>query len=251
MKPFITCICPTYKRPECLANVVKCFETQDYPHDRRGLIILDDANQHPQQTGPDGPWYLFNGNREELNTLPKKFNKIMEHAKSTDLFAVWEDDDVYFPHHLELLSRALERGGEFITPHRVFSTYGQDKGNLQVEEGAGRFHGSWAFTPKLIESVGGYPETGLLNFDGQLHQLLRDAGTQEYGVRELDYPSYVYRWGNGVYHGSQAGVDGYDELWAFLGNLPFEPVPVLEPRFDKESKELVKKFIPGFTSELE
>lgn len=243
MKPFITCICPTYKRPEFLANIVKCFEMQDYPSHRCELIILDDALQYPPQVGES--WTLLNGNRAELNTLSKKFDKLVSFVALGDLIAIWEDDDLYFPHHLEMLSRAFERGGQFITPHRIFSTYGQSEGNLQVEFAAGRFHASWAFTPDLLRSVGGYPNTARLDYDQQLNAALRKNGKHEFSVSEYEFPSYVYRWGNNIYHGSQAGEVGYDELWKKLEALPFEIVPVLKPCLDKESKKLLKKFVPG------
>lgn len=49
--PFISCVCPTYKRPHMLRNSLACFLAQDYPKDRCELIILDDAGQYRSQSG--------------------------------------------------------------------------------------------------------------------------------------------------------------------------------------------------------
>ena len=49
--PFVSCLCPTYRRPKLLENSIACFLAQDYPADRRELIVLDDAGELENQTG--------------------------------------------------------------------------------------------------------------------------------------------------------------------------------------------------------
>jgi hypothetical protein len=49
--PFVSCLCPTYRRPQMMANTIPCFITQDDPADRRELIILDDAGELKNEVG--------------------------------------------------------------------------------------------------------------------------------------------------------------------------------------------------------
>src|SRR5690554_3029952 len=105
--PFITCICPTYKRPEMLRNVLACFVNQNYPKDKMQLLILDDGGHFASS-------YVGFPNRNDYElaivrlfattygfrykTLPDKFNKLFWSApKETEVFCVWEDDDIYLP----------------------------------------------------------------------------------------------------------------------------------------------------------
>ncbi len=43
--PYCVALCPTYRRSKLLENSIACFEAQDYPEDRRELIILDDSGE--------------------------------------------------------------------------------------------------------------------------------------------------------------------------------------------------------------
>ncbi|REJ89909.1 MAG: glycosyltransferase [Planctomycetota bacterium] len=233
--PFISCLCPTYKRPALLANAVACFLAQEHPPDRRKLYILDDAGQFEDQTG-DG-WQLVS-TTERYPTLPAKFDALARMATG-DLIAIWEDDDIFLRHHLSSIAAAYASGGRFIVTREVFSNYGRPEGLVRRENAAGRFHSSWAFTRELYAEVGGYPKTSELIFDQQMGARLRQAAGD--AVRHSDDiagPSYVYRWGNGVYHGSAAGGAGYADLWQQLGEVPAEFVGWLVPRFDDETERI-------------
>ena len=49
--PLVSCLCPTYRRPQLLENSIACFLAQNYPADRRELVVLDDAGELQSQTG--------------------------------------------------------------------------------------------------------------------------------------------------------------------------------------------------------
>jgi hypothetical protein len=140
--PFVSCLCPTYRRPELLANAVACFLAQDYPPDRRELVILDDAGQFKSQAG--NGWELLSMPRR-FQSLPEKYNAIAGLAKG-DIFVVWEDDDIYLPQHLSQHVAALSQGN-FSKPSRIFSLY---TGELREENAGGLFHGSIAFTRNIF-----------------------------------------------------------------------------------------------------
>ena len=42
----IAAVCITYLRPRQLGWMIECFLRQDYPPQRRQLVILDDAGQY-------------------------------------------------------------------------------------------------------------------------------------------------------------------------------------------------------------
>jgi len=236
--PKIACLCPTYKRPRHLANAAACFQAQNYPEDLHRLFILDDAVQFA-----DARWsnFVLQTSATRLPHLPAKYNLLAEMAieeYQPDILAVWEDDDVFLPWHLMTIATVYLEGGRFIRPPFVYSNYGCAKGSVVKEDSSGRFHSSWAFTCDLFREVGGYPTTGALLFDQQFGAALRQRDPYSrvplYGLQ----PSYVYRWGNGVYHGSQAGDAGYADLWERLGKLPAPYVGELHPQFDEETRLL-------------
>ncbi|MFN6314612.1 MAG: glycosyltransferase, partial [Planctomyces sp.] len=102
--PFVSCLCPTYRRPQMMANTISCFITQDYPADRRELIILDDAGELNNETG-DG-WQIISISRR-FRSLPEKVNALAGLAQG-DILVVWEDDDIYLQHHISTHVRAME-----------------------------------------------------------------------------------------------------------------------------------------------
>ena len=72
--PMVSCLCPTYRRPKLLENSIACFLAQDYPADRRELIVLDDAGELQNQTG-DG-WQVSSIQRR-FRSLPEKFDDLI------------------------------------------------------------------------------------------------------------------------------------------------------------------------------
>ena len=232
-QPFISCICPTYKRPRLLQNALACFLAQDYPEDRRELIICDDAAQYDSQEGPD--WKLQSTDLRYPG-LPHKYNAMIAQARG-DVIAIWEDDDIFLPWHLSDVAKTAGRQSSgFYVSKKVWSTYKEPFGNAHIEAAAGLFHSSWRFTRNLFEQVGGYPENSELSFDQQFGALLRDAanGCSYYGFTSR--PGYVYRWGNNYWHGSQRGGEGYTDLWQAVGQLPAPKQGRLRPRFDAETR---------------
>ena len=103
VQPFVSCLCPTYHRPKLLANAVACFLAQDYPAERRELIIVDDAQEFAPQIGQG--WQLVSLSRR-FQSLPEKYNALAGLAEG-EVFVVWEDDDIYLPHHISAHVNAL------------------------------------------------------------------------------------------------------------------------------------------------
>lgn len=149
--PMLSCLCPTFRRPRLLENAIACFLAQDYPANRRELIILDDAGQFPASHGPN--WRLISL-PSRFRSLAEKYNALAGLSQG-EYLVVWEDDDIYLPWHLSAHATALQRG-EYSKPSRIWSHTGD---GLNEEQAAGRFHGSIAFSRRVFVQVGGWPLT--------------------------------------------------------------------------------------------
>lgn len=228
----LTCLCPTYRRPRCLANVLACFLAQD--HADKSLIIVDDGGQFESQSGEG--WGLI-ATSPRFDSLPAKFNHLLSLASGADAVVVWEDDDVYLPWHLSAHAEALQRSA-WSKPSRVWSNYGTAGTAIAIEPAAGRFHGSLAMRRDLIERAGGWVQTAELTFDQQLMQRLHDLAGQPADPAAERVPSYVYRWGNPYYHGSAFGDGWYDTCGA-AGDGRF--VGLLQPEMDSETERIYRE----------
>lgn len=237
--PFITCLCPTYKRPADLANLLACYLAQDYPADRRRLVIFDDAPQFDLQCGES--WLLVPFHRR-FDSLPDKYNAMAALARD-GLVSIWEDDDIYLPWHLSTIARAYrERPTGYLVPRFVYGTADRTSPAYRVEESGGRFHGAWAFTYEAWLSVGGYASSNRLRYDQEMGRKL--AGHAPGGMQVYSHPlhhaSYVYRWGNETYHGSQAGDAGYADLWQELQSRQAPRVGKLLPLLDDHAGQVLR-----------
>ena len=233
--PFISCLCPTYRRPRLLANSVACFLAQDYPRDRRELIILDDGGDFESQQQDN--WQVISISRR-FNSLPEKFNALAGLAAG-DVLAVWEDDDVYLPWHLTAHACALEHLS-VSKPSRVISTY---PGHPIEENAEGRFHASIAFAREAFINCGGWPLTNRADFDQQLLQRL--SAVSEIADPCVSHsPSYVFRWATtGTYHAQSLMTSPDDEKWYERWG---EQIPttsdhpgVLFPELDRDTRSLL------------
>lgn len=240
---FLTCLCPTFRRPRCLANVVACFLAQDYPAELRELVILDDAGQYETQQGDR--WRLIS-TPTRFPGLPQKYNSLASlAAPETEAFVVWEDDDVYLPGHLTRHAEYLARH-EWCHPSRVYSNYQTPGTAIHEEGGLGRFHGGWSYRRELFERVGGYIVTPELSFDQQMGRRLsgrmrwwdRFDGDPDPGDPTEDpqrNPTYVFRWGNPYYHG-QAFGDTYYATCGVRGDAT--RIGALLPAMDSETARI-------------
>lgn len=243
--PFVSCLCPTYGRPRLLENAVACFLSQTYPADRRELLILDDGGQFPFAGDlVSGPTEIVPGVRlastgERFATLPGKYNWMANRAQGA-ILAVWEDDDIYLPRHLENHAAAL-RGGEYSKPHKIFSEV--RKKIVPSTNTGGRFHASVAFTRSAWQSVGGWPEIAESGFDTRfLGNLKREFGIVDPTADR--YPTYCFRWGStGFKHGQTfARFHGDPEWWGRAKRDDIRPVDHLTPCLDDFTRQVFEEF---------
>ncbi len=117
MQPYVSCVCPTYNRRKFLPNLVRIFNSQSYPADRRQLIIMDDSfetnqdivdeNKTEENKKYNNIKYIYS---QEKIPLGKKRNMLNDIAKKKGEFIVCFDDDDYYPperisHAIQVLNR--------------------------------------------------------------------------------------------------------------------------------------------------
>ncbi len=202
----IAAVCCTYLRPERLGHLVRCFELQDYPAERRELLILDDAGQYGNREGPG--WRLVSVARR-FATLGEKRNAAADLvSERAEALAVWDDDDLYLPWALSASVAAL-RAADWSLPSIVL--HPDAGGALKQHRTGGLFHGGWAYRRAVFHRAGGYP-TMNNGEDQGLGRRLRRAGAVVADPCELGFqPFYVYAWGGG-WHLSGMGREGYRRL---------------------------------------
>lgn len=242
----ILCLCPTYGRPRLVANALACFLAQDYPAEKRKLLILDDAGQIDGQGG-DG--WLVNSTSNRFISLPGKYNAMLASENRAgwmwydrwDAVAVWDDDDIYLPWHLSAAAMALQNGEPAAKPSAIWSLY-QTPTPFR-EDATGRFHGSLVIDSTRLRALGGWIDTRRADFD---QQMIHATGphAEMLAVSPDQSPSYVYRWGStGAHHCSAWMKSPDNEDW--YDRTPItEPgrIEKLVPRFDEETKRIYAHF---------
>jgi len=105
-RPFVSCICPTYNRRRFLPYLLRMFNAQDYPKDRRELIIVDDSPETNediinQYNVDKNIRYYYVPEKMELGKKRNYINKLVKGE-----YVVCFDDDDYYPP--ERISHALK-----------------------------------------------------------------------------------------------------------------------------------------------
>lgn len=250
--PYVYCLCPTFGRKmELLENTIECFRRQTYPAHRRHLFILEDSGRVIQQTGES---WVVESVPDRYPSLPAKYNAMrqMVGARKGDIILVWEDDDLYLPHHINCYVLALA-GNDWAHPSRVWSTYVRKP---TQEEAAGRFHAALGFWTETLNKIGGWEETRRADFDQRLIATLRDIGYSR-GDPNLfgSIPSYVFRWGDtGHSHGEAFMAAADDEDWyqtaGAVWSLPLFSRPEwrirpLKPALDAPATAVFEELLRG------
>ena len=151
--PLVSCIMPTYGRPDYVAESIAMFLAQDYP--AKELIILNDCAG--QILEGDFPGVRIVNAPTRWKTLGEKRNAAIELAQG-EFIAVWDDDDVYFPWRLSYsMQRITELSVPVYCPAEYWAYWGDE--NLHHNQS----YLDWIYHPLVIfqrdlwSVVGGYP----------------------------------------------------------------------------------------------
>lgn len=187
------CLCPTYgKTPEVIANSIQCF--LDQTHEDKLLVIFDDLGNYGRARELTETYnqILVVSTSIRCPGIVPKYNTMLKFVEGIeyDAIALWDDDDLYLPKHLESHASVLKFPVDWSYPNLVYSTYGNQ---LRAEESGGRFWASMAILRSSFERIGGFVDSHLATFDqqslGKFNALLtRGFPDEVYG------PTYVFRW---------------------------------------------------------
>jgi glycosyltransferase involved in cell wall biosynthesis len=251
--PAVSCVCPTYARPELLAEAVHSFLRQDYRGPKELIVLNDYPGQTLELDHPDV--HVINVGKR-FRTLGEKLNAAVGLA-SHDLIFVWSDDDVYLPHRLSLSVDRFDQKKGFFKTSRAY--FWNDRKITGLERNT--FHGASCFSRDLFTRVRGYPHASV-GVDQAIEALFLRERFESALPSEVapEETYYVYRWaGTGSYHlSSLAAGDGdpnanyravaeWVDREAEQGRIPQGRVQVA-PGWRQDYAALARRFVAGLVA---
>jgi len=243
-KPLISCKCITYGRVHFLEEAIESFLKQEYSG-KKELIIVND---YPKQN------LVFNHPEIKIYNLDKTFKTIGEKENfavnkcSGNLIAVWDDDDIALPNHLENIAKYMKNNDLLHWGKAIFMN--DDK----ITDITGVGNSGIVYTKKVWEEVGyhphenaGYDMTFVFKIKSKKNPKVITA------MPENNEVSWVYAWGGRGYHMSGQGTDTnnrpnviqrhseYIEEQVMLGNIPTGLIN-LKPKWKQDYVNLLQNF---------
>ena len=194
----ISCKCITYGRVDFLEESLESFLRQEYEGDYELVIV----NDYPlQKLHFDHPKVRVINLDFTFKTIGEKENFAVSACKY-DTVAVWDDDDLALPNHLQNINKYFP-GNELLHWSNAVAFVGSRIASLQQVGNSGI-----VYHRNLWMRVGGHAFENA-GYDTTFVQKATKAGARI--VRALpsnDEVSWFYSWGNGSYHMSGLGADG-------------------------------------------
>lgn len=234
--PFVSCICLTYARPPShtylLEEAIESYLRQDYPPDRRELIVLNDCpEQELMVVGPNGLGHTHKyWTKEDLSdytdlriynkydrfaSLGEKYNKAIDLSVGTYILP-WEDDDLSLPWRISQAVKQVSGKDYYWKPPQVI--YWPQGGKPVFKHPVGVRHHAGIFTREAWKRVGGYPRKSGSQ-DAEFDAALKGYALPSYprGIPAAEW-AYIYRWGVSNCHLS--GQVPHDAFYADWGKRP-------------------------------
>lgn len=245
--PFVTALCPTFRHPKLLANSVALWNLQDYPPERRWMMILDDDPTFVSQSVGGERWVL-ESHPNRFPSISDKYNYLLGRVPvETEIILVWEDDDIYLPGYVSAHANAL-RNAKYSKPNVILTDYLSTPSTLRItqESAVGRFHSTIGARRDLLTSVGGWPDTKRADFDQQLmSSLLKEANGHATVPWDEQNIQFIYRWHSGAAHCQSTMRSPDDETWYERGEKAYAKVPFvgrLVPKLDEFTTRMLDKY---------
>ena len=223
--PLISCIMPTYGRPQYVHESVKMFLDQDYP--TKELVVLNDCAG--QLFRCELPQVRVVNVSQRFATLGEKRNECIRQARG-EYLAIWDDDDVYLPWRLSYsLEQLLRWGTDFYRPADFLAYWGEDfLHDNQVVPGW-LSHPTALLRKGLWDRVGGYPARDVgedAEFFARIHNHL-DKEFIKYPIHSSD--RFMILRGKSQYRHMSIG-GGLDPLDTVAGDYHVLPRPIADVR---------------------
>ncbi len=241
----LLCLCPTYGRPKLLANSIALFQAQEYPKEDCKLLILDDANQYEPQKGAN--WELIVA-LKRFGSMPQKYKMMffLEDIFDVDLcewdaIVMWDDDDIYFPNHLNAHAQQL-RTFPWSQPKRVYCSYDP----ITIENVNGNMWASLAVRTDYLRKIpkdrwdSWFLETRAA-FDFSFLAMLESDGGRS------DELSFMFRWSSTRVPHLQGFILSPEDTDAYkkFPQHDTQFVKWVHPKFDVETERMLGKFRHG------
>lgn len=155
--PLVSCVMPTYGRPDYVAESIAMFLAQDYP--AKELIVLNDCPGQILRGRFPGVRIINSDSR--WHSLGEKRNAAIEMAAG-DYIAVWDDDDVYFPWRISHSIQQIQATSiPYYCPAEFWAYWGEEKlrDNYSIEGWC--CHPGMMYSKALWAAVDGYPSQTL------------------------------------------------------------------------------------------
>jgi len=205
----IAAVCITHNRPGLLSQAVRMFQLQSCPD--KEMLIFDDCGQY--ESGRIAENIRVVSIRQVFASLGTVRNLAVR-MTDADHVAIWDDDDVYFPWHLDACAHALA-SSDWAGPSVVWDQWKPDE--LILSKTTSRtnpqdicYHGSWCYRRAAFEKVRGYPDTAVGDSDCEFaRRLFAHYGPPGDTVSDLfPDPSYLYsRDRSKTWHASEVADD--------------------------------------------
>ncbi len=206
----ISCICVTAGRVSHLNEALACFLAQT--HESKQLVIYNTLPA--QELVGDFPGVVIVNCAERPKSLGWARNRAALYSTYGDVFANWDDDDLYLPGFLSSFAKWFTDTVDWVYQPTQF--YMENWRIVAVVKGSMNVH---AFTRRAFQELGGYPYLSV----GEDRELVRKLRILFRGVeipKEGFTPQFIYGWQNRVHHLSGRGDDrpGQHGAWKRAGN---------------------------------
>lgn len=237
--PFVSCICPTYGRfpnyGHLLEESVQSFLVQDYPANRRELVIVNDCPQQVLTCDAPGVRILNLMFRHE--TLGAKYNAGCELSGGSYILP-WEDDDISLPWRLSRSVPMMMQGDHWNPQYSWF----MNSEGLHNDHKHGVCHNASVFSRAAWRAVNGYPkESG--KQDAMMDTRLKRLNTNVFSpLTNIKDWFYIYRWSVSPCHVS--GSHNPNQFYKDWGNKPVqEGTFKINPHWQQDYVALTRKHI--------
>lgn len=195
--PFISAVMCTFGRPDHVNEALACFLDQDY-EGKKELVIF---NTYPgQKLQGEFPNVRIINCDERPPCLGEARNQSIAAARG-EVIVTWDDDDRYLRNHLSNFGKHFTDGIDWVWLSRQIYMEG-----WRIKKVVGGSVNVFAYRKSAWQSVGKYDQIN----SGEDRMFLARVVERCKGVKiELrdDEISFLYHWGNGVYHISGLGDD--------------------------------------------
>lgn len=187
-----TAVCPTYKRPNLLAETIVSFMEQTY-RNKKMYVLNDDWGGSIVMPFENNNIYVKNQN-ERFNWLCDKFEHMRQWAEG-DVFFCWSDDDLYFPWRMTRAMHDHKKHHEFCIKHN----FALVQSNGQINVACNNFEGTVSYKKEHFKNI---PYDKLDNLTYELKYLSK---TTLHNYNPEPYYGLLMRWSGVNYHVSGHG----------------------------------------------